>query len=130
MGPILGAEFLVAASDLRAFESAGQLAAYAGLIPAARDSLANAPVTIAGCAGATRSSSASSTSRRSLACVARHSPEPSTPAPRRQSPVRKEQQQERDSQYRCRSGAYPSRERRSGHLLRATVQGVSRVRVA
>ena len=38
MGPILGAEFLVAAGDLRAFGSADQLAAYAGLVPAARDS--------------------------------------------------------------------------------------------
>ncbi len=38
MGPILGAEFLVAAGELRAFESADQLAAYAGLVPAARDS--------------------------------------------------------------------------------------------
>jgi transposase len=38
MGPILGAEFLVAAGDLRAFESADRLAAYAGLVPAARDS--------------------------------------------------------------------------------------------
>jgi transposase len=38
MGPILGAEFLVSAGDLRAFGSADQLAAYAGLVPAARDS--------------------------------------------------------------------------------------------
>ncbi|MCA1688695.1 MAG: IS110 family transposase [Actinobacteria bacterium] len=38
IGPVLGAEFLVAAGDLRAFESADQLAAYAGLVPAARDS--------------------------------------------------------------------------------------------
>lgn len=38
MGPILGSEFLVAAGDLRAFEGADQLAAYAGLVPAARDS--------------------------------------------------------------------------------------------
>jgi transposase len=38
MGPILGAEFLVAAGDLRAFEGADQLAAYAGLVPAAQDS--------------------------------------------------------------------------------------------
>ena len=35
MGPILGAEFLVATGDLRAFESADRLAAYAGLVPAA-----------------------------------------------------------------------------------------------
>jgi transposase len=38
MGPILEAEFLVAVGDLRAFESADRLAAYAGLVPAARDS--------------------------------------------------------------------------------------------
>ncbi len=38
MGPILGAEFLVAVSDICAFESADRLAAYAGLVPATRDS--------------------------------------------------------------------------------------------
>jgi transposase len=38
MGPILGSEFLVSVGDLLAFESADQLAAYAGLVPAARDS--------------------------------------------------------------------------------------------
>ncbi len=38
MGPRLGAEFLVAVGDLSAFESADRLAAYAGLVPAARDS--------------------------------------------------------------------------------------------
>jgi transposase len=38
MGPILGAEFLVAVGDVCAFESADRLAAYAGLVPAARDS--------------------------------------------------------------------------------------------
>ncbi len=38
MGPVLGAEFLVCVGDLSAFESADQLAAYAGLVPAARDS--------------------------------------------------------------------------------------------
>jgi transposase len=38
MGPVLGAEFLVAAGDLRVFSSADQLAAYAGLVPAANDS--------------------------------------------------------------------------------------------
>jgi transposase len=38
MGPVLGAEFLVAAGDLSAFSSADQLAAYAGLVPAAHDS--------------------------------------------------------------------------------------------
>jgi transposase len=38
MGPILGAEFLVAVGDISAFESADSLAAYAGLVPATRDS--------------------------------------------------------------------------------------------
>ncbi len=38
MGPVLGAEFLVSVGDLSAFESADQLAAYAGLVPAAQDS--------------------------------------------------------------------------------------------
>jgi transposase len=38
MGTILGAEFLAAVGDVTAFESAGQLAAYAGLVPASRDS--------------------------------------------------------------------------------------------
>jgi transposase len=38
MGPILGAEFLVAVGDICAFCSADRLAAYAGLVPAARDS--------------------------------------------------------------------------------------------
>jgi transposase len=38
MGPILGAEFLVTVGDICAFSSADRLAAYAGLVPAARDS--------------------------------------------------------------------------------------------
>lgn len=38
MGPLLGAEFLVAVGDISAFASADRLAAYAGLIPVARDS--------------------------------------------------------------------------------------------
>jgi transposase len=38
MGAILGAEFLVAVGDISAFSSADRLAAYAGLVPAARDS--------------------------------------------------------------------------------------------
>jgi transposase len=38
MGPILGAEFLVAVGDLCAFSSADRLAAYAALVPAAHDS--------------------------------------------------------------------------------------------
>ena len=38
MGAILGAEFLVCVGDICAFESADRLAAYAGLVPATRDS--------------------------------------------------------------------------------------------
>jgi len=38
MGLILGAEFVVAVGDVSAFESADRLAAYAGLVPATRDS--------------------------------------------------------------------------------------------
>jgi transposase len=38
MGPILGAEFLVAVGGICAFASADRLAAYTGLVPAARDS--------------------------------------------------------------------------------------------
>ena len=38
IGPILGAEFLVAVGDVSAFGSADRLAAYAGLVPAAHDS--------------------------------------------------------------------------------------------
>lgn len=38
IGPLLGAEFLVAVGNLSAFDSAGHLAAYAGLVPAANDS--------------------------------------------------------------------------------------------
>ena len=38
MGAILGAEFVVAVGEICAFSSADRLAAYAGLVPAARDS--------------------------------------------------------------------------------------------
>ncbi len=38
MGPLLGAEFLVAVGNLSAFDSADPLAAYSGLVPAANDS--------------------------------------------------------------------------------------------
>ena len=38
MGPLLGAEFLVAVGDPSAFSSADHLAAYSGLVPAANDS--------------------------------------------------------------------------------------------
>ena len=38
MGPLLGAEFLVAVGNLSAFDSADHLAAYSGLVPAAKDS--------------------------------------------------------------------------------------------
>ncbi len=49
MGPILGAEFLVAVGDICAFSSADRLAAYAGLVPAARDSGKRVGVSAAGC---------------------------------------------------------------------------------
>jgi hypothetical protein len=49
MGPILGAEFLVCVGDLCAFSSADRLAAYAGLVPAARDSGKRVGVSTAGC---------------------------------------------------------------------------------
>src|SRR5215216_5765006 len=77
MGTLLGAEFLVAVGDVSAFESADQLAAYAGLVPAAHDSgkrVGNKK----GCVAATRFSSESSTNRPSLVCAALQSPEPST----------------------------------------------------
>lgn len=38
MGPILGAEFLVAAGDLKAYADVGHLASAAGLVPVAKDS--------------------------------------------------------------------------------------------
>lgn len=38
MGPLLGAEFVVATGDLSGFRDGGQLAAYAGLVPTPRDS--------------------------------------------------------------------------------------------
>ncbi len=38
MGPLLGAEFLVAVGNLSAYDNADHLAAYAGLVPAANDS--------------------------------------------------------------------------------------------
>jgi transposase len=38
MGPLLGAEFLVAVGNLSAFDSADHLAAYSGLVPVANDS--------------------------------------------------------------------------------------------
>jgi hypothetical protein len=74
MGPVLGAEFLVAAGDLSAFSSADQLAAYAGLVPPTTP--ANGWATTTGCAAATRFSNGSSTSRRSPVCVLRLSPGP------------------------------------------------------
>ena len=38
MGPILGAEFVIAAGDLTAYADAGHLASAAGLVPVPRDS--------------------------------------------------------------------------------------------
>ncbi len=70
IGPVLGAEFLVAVGDIRAFSSADRLAAYAGLVPVARDSGKRVGKIVAGCEVATRFSSGSSTSRRLPACAA------------------------------------------------------------
>ena len=78
MGPILGAEFLVAAGDLCAFSSADRLAAYAGLVPAARDSGKRVGNDRRMRGGNKVSSSGSSTSRRLPACEAPRSPGPST----------------------------------------------------
>jgi transposase len=77
MGPILGAEFLVAVGDICAFESADRLAAYAGLVPAARDSGKRVGSHRFLGEVATRSSRGSSTSLRSPAYEAPRSPEPS-----------------------------------------------------
>jgi transposase len=38
MGPVLGAEFIVAAGDIASFADAGNLASAAGLVPVPRDS--------------------------------------------------------------------------------------------
>ena len=81
MGPILGAEFLVAVGDLRAFESADQLAAYAaGLVPAARDSGKRVGNHRFLGEEATRFSKGSSTSPPSQACEARQRAGPSMTA--------------------------------------------------
>jgi transposase len=80
MGPILGAEFLVCVGDVSAFESAERLAAYAGLVPAARESgkrVGNRR--ILGEEG-TRPSKGSSTRQRLPVCVVQLSPESSTTA--------------------------------------------------
>jgi transposase len=78
MGPLLGAEFLVAVRDLCVFESADRLAAYAGLVPAANDSGKRV-------VRARRMRGGNKTLFRvfyqsafSLACAALRSPEPST----------------------------------------------------
>jgi transposase len=78
MGPILGAEFLVAVGDIRAFSSADRLAAYAGLVPAARDSGKRVGKHRFLGEEGTRSSSESSTSRHSPAYAVLRSPGPST----------------------------------------------------
>jgi transposase len=70
MGPILGAEFLVAVGDIRAFESADRLAAYAGLVPAARDSGKRVGNHRFLGVVATKPSSGSSTSQPLPACAA------------------------------------------------------------
>jgi hypothetical protein len=77
MGPILGAEFLVAVGDIRTFESADRLAAYAvwSRRPVTR---ARGWVTTKGCVVLTRSSSESSTNRPLPACAVPRSPGLST----------------------------------------------------
>ena len=82
MGPILGAEFLVASGDLRSFGSADRLAAYAGLVPAANDSGKRVGNHKRMRGGNTRFSKESSTSRHSPVCAALRSPGPSTTAVR------------------------------------------------
>ena len=78
MGAILGAEFLVAVGDISAFESADRLAAYAGLVPAARDSGKRMGKHRFLGEEVTRSSSGSSTSARLLpACEVHRSHGPS-----------------------------------------------------
>jgi hypothetical protein len=78
MGLILGAEFLVAVGDLRAFSSADRLAAYAGLVPAAHDSGKRVGNHRFLGAAATSFSKGSFTNRRLPACEAPRSLEPST----------------------------------------------------
>jgi hypothetical protein len=91
MGPILGAEFLVAAGDLSAFESADRLAAYALDWSLRPTTPASGRETTTGCAGETSFSSGSSTSRPSPACAAPQNPELSTIArdPRARSTLRR-----------------------------------------
>ena len=80
MGPILGAEFLVAVGDISAFKSAERLAAYAGLVPAAKDSGKRVGNYRFLGEVATRFSSGSYTSRPLPASVALRNPGPSTTA--------------------------------------------------
>ena len=80
MGPVLGSEFLVAVGDLCAFSLAPTSSppTQGSCLPPATPARGSA--TTAGCVGATRSSSESSTSRRLPAWAARLTPEPSTTA--------------------------------------------------
>jgi transposase len=78
MGPILGAEFLVAVGEISAFSSADRLAAYAGLVPAARDSGKRVGKHRFLGEEAKRPSKGSFTSRHSQAYAVLRSPGPST----------------------------------------------------
>jgi hypothetical protein len=78
MGPLLGAEFLVATGDLCAFDSADQLAAYAGLWSQPPTTPPKGVATTAGCEVGTSFSNEPSTNLPLLACVARLPPEPFT----------------------------------------------------
>ena len=78
MGPILGTEFLVAVGDISAFESADRLAAYAGLVPVARDSGKRVGKHRRMRGGNKTLKRVFSTSRRLPAYVVHQSPGPST----------------------------------------------------
>ena len=54
MGPILGVEFLVCVGDIRAFESADRLAAYARVSSRRLATRVSGWVTAGGCEGGTR----------------------------------------------------------------------------
>ena len=82
MGPILGAEFLVAVGNLSAFDSAEHLAAYSQVLCPLLTTPAKGSETTAGCVAATRISREFSTRLPLPACAAHRSPGPSMTAER------------------------------------------------
>jgi transposase len=78
MGPLLGAEFLVAVGNLSAFDSADHLAAYSGLVPAANDSGKRVGNNRFLGEEGTRTSRECSTKLPLPACAVHRSPGPST----------------------------------------------------